>query len=230
MSRKKKSQSQSQSGDFRNEPFRDLRGLRSSAAARKERPPSPNVQQPGEEDAETLFLRAAGGARKIGSPDDDDGAPQAQEMSSVRPPEQDVEGEDEAFRRAMHMLGTRAFADDHREKDADDDDRRRSVSSRMRQLKKGTIRIADVLDLHGYLRDEAVRRLEHFIGSAYARSLPAVLVITGKGLNSPDGPVLQGAVREWLRTAGSRMVAEFHAGPRDKGGSGAYVVFLRRKT
>jgi DNA-nicking Smr family endonuclease len=55
------------------------------------------------------------------------------------------------------------------------------------------------------------------------------LVITGKGLNSPDGPVLQGAVREWLRTAGAKMVAEFHDGPRDKGGSGAVVVFLRRR-
>jgi DNA-nicking Smr family endonuclease len=228
MSRKKKNQKQN--GDFRNEPFRTLRGLKSAAPARKEQPSSSNVQQIAEEDGDRLFLRAAEGARKIDRSGDEDGTQQEQPRATVGTSDPDRESPDDVFRRAMEMLGTRSFAEDHREKDADDEDQRRSASTRMRQLKKGTIRIAGVLDLHGSVRDEAVRRLEHFVGSAYAGGLPAVLVITGKGLNSRDGPVLQGAVREWLRTAGSRMVAEFHAGPRDKGGSGAYVVFLKRKT
>jgi len=55
-----------------------------------------------------------------------------------------------------------------------------------------------------------------------------VLVITGKGINSPEGPVLQGAVAGWLRQQGKGMVAEFSPAPRDKGGSGAFVVFLKK--
>ena len=99
----------------------------------------------------------------------------------------------------------------------------------MRQLKRGTIRISGELDLHGFLKDDALRRLEHFIASAYARGLQAVLVITGKGLNSPDGPVLPGAVAAWLREQGKGMVAEFLPAPRDRGGSGAIVVFLKKR-
>jgi hypothetical protein len=69
--------------------------------------------------------------------------------------------------------------------------------------------------------DEALSRLEHFIMNASARGHQAVLVITGKGMNSPEGPVLQGAVKEWLRTRGKGSIAEFHPAPRDKGGGGA---------
>ena len=100
-------------------------------------------------------------------------------------------------------------------------------SNRMRLLKRGVIRISEELDLHGYLRDEALRRLEHFIAGAHHRGRKAVLVITGKGINSPEGPVLQGAVADWLREQGRALVAEFEQAPRDKGGSGAFVVFLR---
>jgi DNA-nicking Smr family endonuclease len=99
----------------------------------------------------------------------------------------------------------------------------------MRQLKRGTIRISAELDLHGFLKDEALARLEHFISDAYSLGRQAVLVITGKGINSPDGPVLPGAVSRWLREPGKGMVAEFHPAPRDKGGSGAFVVFLKQK-
>ena len=120
-----------------------------------------------------------------------------------------------------------AFRDEMPE--SDETGQQRSSSGRMRQLKRGTIRISAELDLHGFLKDEALARLEHFITSEYSRGRQAVLVITGKGINSPDGPVLQGAVADWLRTKGKAMVAEFHPAPRDRGGSGAAVVFLKTK-
>ena len=97
----------------------------------------------------------------------------------------------------------------------------------MRQLKRGTIKITEELDLHGFMKDEALVRLDHFIASAFGRGQKAVLVITGKGINSPEGPVLQGAVAAWLREKGKGLVAEFAPAPRDRGGSGAFVVFLR---
>jgi DNA-nicking Smr family endonuclease len=55
----------------------------------------------------------------------------------------------------------------------------------------------------------------------------AVLVITGKGNNSTGEPVLQQAVAAWLRDAGRELVLEIAPAPREMGGSGAFVVFLR---
>jgi DNA-nicking Smr family endonuclease len=79
------------------------------------------------------------------------------------------------------------------------------------------------------LKDEALQRLEQFISEAVTLGQQAVLVITGKGLNSPEGPVLQGAVAAWLKDEGKRMVLEFVPAPRYLGGSGAFVVFLKKQ-
>lgn len=134
----------------------------------------------------------------------------------------------ELFLKAMQKIGT-TFAGRQPEEEELDAQQRRSPTSRMRQLKRGSIRIGDELDLHGFLKDEALARLERFIASAYQRGLDAVLVVTGKGVNSPEGPVLKGATATWLGGRGKGMVAEFSLAPRDKGGSGAFVVFLKKK-
>jgi DNA-nicking Smr family endonuclease len=99
----------------------------------------------------------------------------------------------------------------------------------MRQLKRGAIRISQELDLHGFLKDEALKRLERFLANAFSLGQEAVLVITGKGINSPEGPVLRGAVAECLREKGKTLVAEVSKAPREMGGSGAFVVFLKKK-
>jgi DNA-nicking Smr family endonuclease len=135
--------------------------------------------------------------------------------------------DEELFLEAMGSLGTTALRAE--EPEPEGTGHARSSSNRMRQLKRGTIRIGEELDLHGFLKDEALRRLEHFIMNAYARGQQAVLVITGKGYNSAEGPVLQGAVAAWLREQGKGIVAAFMSAPRGKGGSGAYVVFLKRR-
>ena len=139
-----------------------------------------------------------------------------------------AERDERIFLEAMRNIGA---VTNHAFEDEDDPDAeyQRSPSSRMKRLKRGTLRISEELDLHGYLRDEAIGQLGRFIADAFHRGLQAVLVITGKGINSPDGPVLQGAVAEWLRTAGKGMVVEFSPAPRDMGGSGAYVVFLKKR-
>ena len=128
----------------------------------------------------------------------------------------------------MQKIGT-TFKDVRQQEGEILDPEHRSSSSRLRQLKRGTLSVSRELDLHGFMRDEAVKKLEQFISEAYSRGQQAVLVITGKGLNSPEGPVLQGAVAAWLRDRGKRMVAEFAPAPRDLGGSGAFVVFLRKQ-
>ena len=101
--------------------------------------------------------------------------------------------------------------------------------NRLRQLRRGGIRINLELDLHGLTRDEAIENLERFVKGAYNRGQKGVLVITGKGNNSPGEPVLKLAVAGWLQGAGKTMVSEFVAAPRDMGGTGAFAVFLKEK-
>jgi DNA-nicking Smr family endonuclease len=100
--------------------------------------------------------------------------------------------------------------------------------NRLRQVKRGVVSVGHQLDLHGLTREEALAALPGFLNSARKRGQKAVLVITGKGNHSAEEPVLHQAVASWLRDAGREMVLEFAPAPREMGGSGAYVVFLRQ--
>ena len=101
------------------------------------------------------------------------------------------------------------------------------AGNRLRQVKRGIVSVSHQLDLHGLTRDEALEALPRFLNSAQKKGQKAVLVITGKGIHSLEEPVLHQAVASWLRDAGRTTVLEFAPAPRDMGGSGAYVVFLR---
>lgn len=101
------------------------------------------------------------------------------------------------------------------------------ASPRLKQLRQGTIKIRMELDLHGLTRDEALKYLARFIDGAWQREMKAVLVITGKGNNSPGEPILQEAVAGWFRDQGKKRVVEFAPAPSRMGGAGAFVVFLR---
>lgn len=109
----------------------------------------------------------------------------------------------------------------------DEDELQPLSGNRLRQVKRGIISVSHQLDLHGLTREEALGALSHFLLSAQKKGQKAVLVITGKGNHSSDEPVLNQAVASWLRDAGRAMVLEFTPAPREMGGSGAYVVFLR---
>lgn len=211
-------------GAFQNRPFKALKGVTPKAPAP---PPAASKASSNEErvDDDELFLRSVSGARPINAESEQDPGPPS--PVTVRQQPGDEENNRDLFLQAMGALNTTTLRTETPE--PEDTESTRSPSSRMRQLKRGTIRIGDELDLHGFLKDEALRRLEHFIASAYARGSQAVLVITGKGINSPEGPVLPGAAAAWLREEGKVMVAEFHPAPREKGGSGAIVAFLRKR-
>ncbi len=223
----KKRKNEQKPGTFRNNPFHPLKGI-SSRTLPGTAAPKKTTAGEATDDAD-LFARSIRGARPIVREEDEKGADLLPQEKA--PPETREEADTGLFLRAMTTFGTARI----RERTADDegtdeDAPRRSQSGRMRQLKKGTIRIARELDLHGSVRDDAVRKLQQFVTGAYGRGDQAVLVITGKGINSPEGPVLPAAVRGWLAGPGKSMVAEFLPAPRDRGGSGAIVVFLRRRT
>jgi len=223
MTRNSKSKKNTQGpGTFQNAPFKALKGITPKAPSPPTWAPTSSSREAHEGDDE-LFLRSVSGARRIDREDEQDPGPPTPGTAGQQPG--DEENNQELFLRAMGTLNTTSF----RAEEPEDAAHSRSSSSRMRQLKRGAIHISEELDLHGFLKDEALKRLEHFIASAYSRGSRAVLVITGKGINSPEGPVLPGAVADWLREQGKGMVAESHPAPRDKGGSGAIVVFLRKR-
>jgi len=109
----------------------------------------------------------------------------------------------------------------------DEDELKPLSGNRLKQLKRGIISVDYQLDLHGLTREEALAALPRFLRTARLKEQVAVLVITGKGNKSIGEPVLQQAVAAWLRDAGRELVLEFAPAPREMGGSGAYVVFLR---
>ena len=224
---KKKKTAEQQQAEFKNNPFRALKGLAPVVAPpvikKKAAPPAlMNIAGSDEDDA-SLFLRAAEGAKQFDDTPDAPLVPAARPASKTRAT---AEPEDSGlFLAAMQKIGT-TFRDTFPEEELPEP-AHRSSTSRMRQLKRGTIRISQELDLHGCLRDEALARLEQFVADACGRGQQAVLVITGKGINSPEGPVLLGAVADWLRQKGKGRVVEFSPAPRELGGSGAFVVFLK---
>jgi DNA-nicking Smr family endonuclease len=109
----------------------------------------------------------------------------------------------------------------------DEDELKALSGNRLKQLKRGVVSVDYQLDLHGQTRDEALAELPRFLRNARLKGQTAVLIITGKGNNSAGEPVLQQAVAAWLRDAGREIVVEFAPAPREMGGSGAFVVFLR---
>ena len=100
-------------------------------------------------------------------------------------------------------------------------------NNRLRQVKRGVVSVDYQLDLHGLTREEAMLALPRFLMSARQRGQKAVLVITGKGHHSVEEPILNQAVAAWLRDTGRDLILEYAPAPREMGGSGAYVVFLR---
>jgi DNA-nicking Smr family endonuclease len=57
----------------------------------------------------------------------------------------------------------------------------------LRALRNGDLPVQARLDLHGRLRDEAVRGVERFVAAARARGAKVALVIHGRGHNSEGG-------------------------------------------
>lgn len=86
------------------------------------------------------------------------------------------------------------------------------------------------LDLHGQNAAQARDSLTWFIKNAYLRGLRTVLVVTGRGRNSPDGVgVLRPLLPRWLsRDPFKRVVLAFCTAKAGDGGPGAIYTLLRK--
>jgi DNA-nicking Smr family endonuclease len=101
----------------------------------------------------------------------------------------------------------------------------------MRRLRAGELAYQSHLDLHGLTAEEGHRALVEFVLRAMSLGQRCVLVIHGRGLNSPgQRSVLKNGVKEWLTQGelGRRVLAFSSARPYD-GGAGATYVLLRRE-
>ena len=98
------------------------------------------------------------------------------------------------------------------------------------KLRAGAFSPEGHLDLHGQNAHQALDSLIIFMKNAYRRSLRTVLIITGRGRNSPDGiGILRLQLQQWLtQDPFKRVVLAFCTAQTADGGPGAVYVLLRK--
>ncbi len=102
---------------------------------------------------------------------------------------------------------------------------------RLKQLKQGRLTPDASLDLHGLQRHQVREKVQHFLQNAAYQQWQTVIIVTGRGLHSPDGvPVLRDEAEKFLAAEGQPLIAEWGRAPRQYGGEGALVVFLKKTT
>jgi len=98
---------------------------------------------------------------------------------------------------------------------------------KLRELRRGRLKIADILDLHGYTQVSTPAAITSFLASSSNPDNQCVMIITGKGRNSPDRvSVVRATALETLRKH-PRVLAYCCSQPAD-GGHGAFYILLRR--
>jgi len=229
MAKKKTKQPKPAEPVFSTSPFATLKGLAVAEPAKPE-PAKPAPAPPRQEEpADALFRQAMAGVRPLQAGDQPlpkkKNTPVRAGAATPKPtlPRDEVIGR-KTFLQELDKLKLDVRFEDRL---PEDEELRPLTGNRLRQVKRGIVRLDRQLDLHGLTRDEAFAALAAFLASARQAGEKAALVITGQGLHSADGPVLQQAVAGWLRDQGRSLVVEYAPAPRELGGSGALVVFLR---
>jgi DNA-nicking Smr family endonuclease len=102
---------------------------------------------------------------------------------------------------------------------------------RLARLARGDLPPETTVDLHGSLEAEARRAVREALAGAWEADARTVLIIHGRGLHSPEGPVLKRALPGWLAEppVGPRVLA-FASAPPALGGPGATLVLLRKRS
>ena len=99
-----------------------------------------------------------------------------------------------------------------------------------RRLHQGHYSIQAFVDLHGLLVEDAREALEKFLKWAITAGKTGVLIVHGRGLSSPDEPVLKKKVVEWLTRGSWRKWVMAYASARAcDGGAGATYVLLAKR-
>jgi DNA-nicking Smr family endonuclease len=222
---KKRKKGKRKNSEFNSDPFSDLKGFAVSAADRDESRPS-NQEQPTREvvgsfadEMEMLGVKQLNLDSEVGEELLDDFSEKCPSAETEDPTDEEI------FLSAMGDLRVN-FTDCL----SVDDDQPLAEPRRLKQLKRGKLVPDASLDLHGCHRSESVQKLIHFLDDSIYQGRKTVLVITGRGLHSEDGaPILRDEIEGFLADKGKNFVAEWGRAPKQYGGSGALVLFLRNK-
>ena len=95
------------------------------------------------------------------------------------------------------------------------------------KLHKGQYAVQDCLDLHGISVEESGPEVESFLKESLKRGYRCIKIIHGRGLRSPNDPVLKSAVVKWLRSRYRKKIAAFVTARQCDGGLGALYILLR---
>jgi DNA-nicking Smr family endonuclease len=100
----------------------------------------------------------------------------------------------------------------------------------IKRLKRGQIPVQDHIDLHGLTQKDAETRVRKFLVRSHGRGLQCVLIVHGRGINSPDSiPVLKERLPVWMNRGPARKIVMAFASARPyDGGTGAIYVLLRK--
>jgi DNA-nicking Smr family endonuclease len=100
----------------------------------------------------------------------------------------------------------------------------------VKKLHQGNFSIQGYIDLHGLTVAEAQEVFEKFLKESVAAGKRGVLVVHGRGLSSPNEPVLKTRVFHWLtRGPWRKWVMAFSSARSCDGGAGATYVLLRKQ-
>jgi len=108
------------------------------------------------------------------------------------------------------------------------------VSPRIRKdiaqrLHRGDFSVQDYIDLHGMTLSEADAAFHSFFQDALKRRLFCIKVIHGRGLRSPNGPVLKEALKTWLQGKLRKRILAYSSAKDCDGGLGATYIILKSK-
>lgn len=214
-----------------NNPFGKLKGFKPKPKPVKAPPPKPAPKlapPPPPEDDEGLFTHAMGGVKKLDgtlsgrqvvakgappappAPIDPDGEGRGRLMDIVAGKvEFDLEYTDEYVQGFVVGIDQKIF----------------------RQLKAGSYSPEAHLDMHGLNAEQAQFSVLTFMREQYYLGKRCVLLVPGRGINSPGGlPILKEEVKSWLtRDPLKRVVLAFCTAQPRHGGAGALYVLLRQR-
>ena len=95
-------------------------------------------------------------------------------------------------------------------------------------LKKGLLKLDNVVDFHGYRLNDAKIALKNFVIMSYKFNHKNILVITGKGQNNSGA--LKKELPNWLcQKEFSKYIISFMHAPKNLGGEGAVLIRVKNK-
>lgn len=221
---KKKRPTKNKGESFTSTPFRTLKGV--AVSVPEEVPESLDTPSPDETpDAgrERSFAEEMDflGVNPLGEPQ----VPVAEQQAETADPEDDLQQEQTDQKLFLESLGQL----DKQFVDRFPSEERPSQPRRMKQFKQGRLTPDASLDLHGLFRHQVAEKVEHFLRNASHQGWQTLLIITGRGLHSTDGQaVLRDEVEKYLAAADKKLITEWGRAPRQHGGEGALVVFLKK--